>query len=133
MKLLLDTNAYSALMHGQAKMVWLAKDADEILVSAVVAGELLHGFRKGSRFQENKERLLGFLNQPRVSLVPVTFQTAEYFGNIMTKLRRARTPIPANDVWIAAQAMETGARVASYDKHFKRVEDLDWVYLVDNP
>lgn len=102
------------------------QQAEELLMSAVVVGELLYGFRNGSRFEQNLKKLELFLAQPTVRLLPVTWATADRFGQISTVLRRKGRPIPTNDIWIAAHSMETGADLVSSDLHFENVEGLAW-------
>ena len=127
MRLALDTNAYSALMRGHRDVASIVRRAEAILLPAIVVGELLYGFRCGSRFEENAARLEAFLETRPVELLPVTSVTADRFGRIATALRERGTPIPTNDVWIAAQAMEAGADLLSSDAHFDLVEGLAWV------
>ena len=127
MRIALDTNAYSALMRGHRDVAALVRRADQALMPAVVAGELLYGFRVGSRFEENAARLQAFLAASFVELLPVTFTTADRFGRIASDLRRKGTPIPTNDVWIAAQVMEAGADLLSSDSDFEAVDGLAWI------
>ncbi len=101
--------------------------AQLIVFSPVVAGELYHGFRRGPRYEENRRRLDGFLENPYVRMLPVTLATADRFGRIIAALRRKGRPIPTNDVWVAAQAMESGADLLSFDSHFEFVDGLAWV------
>ena len=101
--------------------------SEQILLSAVVMGELLFGFRNGTRYKKNLGELEAFLESPHVSFVPVSRVTADRFGLIASVLRARRTPIPTNDIWIAAHAMETGADLLSFDRHFQRVDGLVWV------
>lgn len=124
MRLLLDTNAYSELRRGAEGVARLVRRAHRILFSPVVAGELPYGFRHGSRSTHNTEELRRFLASSYVDLVPVTWTTADRFGRIASSLREMGTPIPSNDIWIAAQAMETGAELLSFDAHFDRIEGL---------
>ena len=124
MRLLLDTNAYSAMKRGHAPVADLVRGAEQILLSAVVAGELLHGFRAGSRWDDNLREFNAFLDHPLVEALDVDLQTADRFARVATALRAAGTPIPTNDVWIAAHAMQTGAQLVSFDKHFEKVAGL---------
>ncbi len=126
MRILLDTNAYSAMRRGEAWAVARVQGAEEVLLSVVVVGELLYGFRNGSRFEQNLEKLENFLAQPAVELLPVTWVTADRFGRIATALRRKGRPIPTNDMWIAAHAMEAGADLVSADLHFAEIDGLAW-------
>jgi tRNA(fMet)-specific endonuclease VapC len=123
-RLLLDTSAYVRLLGGQPAVAALVRKARRILVSPIVLGELLYGFRCGSRFEDNAEQLEAFLESNFVELLTVGRVTADRFGRITSLLRRKGTPIPTNDIWIAAQAMETGADLATFDAHFERVDGL---------
>ena len=126
MKILLDTNAYSALRRGREVVADHVKRSEEVLLSAVVAGELLFGFRNGSRYEANASKLKAFLEDPNVRLLPITWETADFFGRISAALRKKGRPIPTNDIWIAAHAMETDAQLVSFDPHFGNIDDLSW-------
>lgn len=126
MRLLLDTNAVSALMRGHPEVARLVRNAERLLLSTIVMGELQFGFRNGSRSEQNRARLDAFLANPYVEVLPVTLDTADRFGRTAAALRLAGTPIPSNDVWIAAHAMESGADLLSDDEHFARVQGLAW-------
>jgi tRNA(fMet)-specific endonuclease VapC len=126
MRLLLDTNVYSALFRGHSAVAERVRRSDRVLVSAVVAGELLFGFRNGSRFERNRRELEDFLRTPYVELLPITFVTADRYGLISAALRRKGRPIPTNDIWIAAHAMESGAELLSFDEHFEEIDGLAW-------
>jgi tRNA(fMet)-specific endonuclease VapC len=128
MKLSLDTNAYTALFRGDKTIADYVKRAEHVHISAVVAGELLSGFRNGSRYEANRRGLEDFLASAYVSLLPVTLVTAERFGRIAASLRRKGRPIPSNDIWIAAHTMESGSELLSFDKHFEEVDGLGWVH-----
>ncbi len=127
MKLLLDSNAYSAFMRGNRQVLDLVRTAEEVLFSAIVVGEQLFGFRQGTRFEQNLAELRSFLQRPYVSLVPVGPVTADRYSRIVTSLKAKGRPIPTNDVWIAAHAMETGADLVSADSHFEHVDGITWV------
>jgi len=126
---LLDTSAYAWMKRGHAETLARIRKAERVLFSTIVAGELLAGFRQGSRYEANVVEMEGFLAEEHVSLLDVTWKTAERFGLVMAGLRGRGTPIPTNDVWLAAQAMETGARLLTGDTHFRRVEGLDLALL----
>ena len=127
MKILLDSNAYSEFMRGNNRVREIVHGAEEILMSAVVVGEQLFGFRQGQRFEQNVIELRSFLERPYVSFVPVGPVTADRYSRIMTALKAKGRPIPTNDVWIAAHAMETGADLVSADRHFGYVDQIVWV------
>ena len=129
MRILLDSNAYSRLMRGDEQTAVAVRDSTEVLMSAVVMGELLHGFRNGSRFDRNAADLRSFLDNPYVSFVPVGPITADRYSRIAAALRSKGTPIPSNDMWVAAHAMETGADLVSADRHFEAVDGIAWLRL----
>jgi len=125
-RLLLDTDAYSALKRGHPAVAVLVRRSEQILFSTVVAGELLYGFRSGTRYERNRAELDEFLANPFVTVVPVTLATAHRFSIIAAGLKERGRPIPVNDIWIAAQAMETGADLLSFDRHYQLVDGLAW-------
>lgn len=127
MRVLLDTNAYSALLRGDAAVADLVSRSEQVLMSAIVTGELIFGFRAGTRLQRNLADLNEFLENAFVALLPVTLTTADRFGRIAAALRAKGRPIPTNDIWIAAHAMECGADLISFDVHFGDIEGLAWV------
>ena len=127
MKCLLDTNAYVAFVRGDKNVKATISHAEHVYLSTVALGELLFGFRHGTRFQENLDTLTAFAGRPRVSVVPVSRTTADRYSRIAVALRRKGKPIPSNDIWIAAHAMETGADLLSFDEHFAAIDGLAWV------
>lgn len=129
MRLLLDSNAYSHYFAGHSQVGELVGRAEEVLLSAIVVGELLAGFRRGSRFEQNLADLRAMLDSPRVTFVPVGSVTADRYARIVASLRDKGRPIPANDAWIAAHVMETGADLVSADRHFEHVDGIAWVRL----
>jgi tRNA(fMet)-specific endonuclease VapC len=124
MKVCLDTNAYSRLMGGHAPLTQLLESAEEVLVPVTVLGELYAGFEMGSKREANQRQLRDFLSMPGVETTVLTDSIAERYGILVGQLLRQGTPIPTNDIWIAATALETGARLVTYDSHFKHVAGL---------
>ena len=129
MRVLLDSNAYVQLMRGRRQVSRIVRAAEEVLLSAVVLGELLYGFRHGSRYERNALRMRTFLDNPYVTVVSVGETTADRYSRIAASLRAKGRPIPTNDLWIAAHAMETGADLVSADRHFGHVEGIAWIRL----
>ncbi len=121
---LVDTNAYGALLAGDRLLLDALTSAESVAVSVIVLGELHAGFRGGGRRVENEKILAGFLEKPGVSILLLTAETAQIFGEIKSGLKRAGTPIPINDLWLAAQAIETGRVLITLDAHFQRVPGL---------
>jgi tRNA(fMet)-specific endonuclease VapC len=122
--ILLDTNAITALFQGETAVLDAVATADCVYASAIVIGELEAGFRGGSRYADNLAILNRFLAKPSVTILPVGRATGECFGRIKQSLKRKGTPIPVNDIWLAAQSMETGAVLVTYDGHFDLVDGL---------
>jgi tRNA(fMet)-specific endonuclease VapC len=122
--LVLDTNAYSDWRRSGRWHSRIAL-ANRIILPATVIGELHHGFRKGSRFEENERKLREFLTEPQVLVHPVTMRTAEIYGEFVTHLQENGTPIPTNDIWIAAAAHECRGRLVSSDDHFRHLPRID--------
>ena len=129
LRVLLDSNAYVQLMRGSARVAGIVRRAEEVLLSTIVLGELLYGFRHGSRYERNARAVRAFLDNPYVTVVPVGETTADRYSRIAAALRAKGRPIPTNDIWIAAHAMQTGADLVSADRHFKHVEGIAWVRL----
>jgi len=129
-KLLLDTSAYSALMRGHEEVAHRVRSAEGVYFSSIVAGELLYGFRHGTRFLPNRTQLEMFLASSYVHFLPVTFTTADRFGLIAADLRKRGTPLPANDIWIAAHALESGADLVSFDQHFAYIAGLSLIQMM---
>jgi len=123
-RVLVDTNAYSALMAGNGRIADELARNEVIVLSPIVIGELLEGFLLGNRADENRAILDRFREKPRTICVPITDTTAEWFAEIKRMLRKKGKPIPTNDVWIAASCMEHGCRLLSFDTHFAEIDGL---------
>ena len=124
MRVCLDTNAYSMLMRHRAGLQRCLEEAELIHVPVIVLGELYAGFCLGSRCAENSSDLEAFLQLPGVRITPPDEEVAERYGYLVRDLQQQGTPIPTNDLWIAATALEAGARLVSYDTHFQHVPGL---------
>jgi tRNA(fMet)-specific endonuclease VapC len=122
--ILLDTNAYTAFMLGAAEVVDVVAHADRLYLNSIVLGELLGGFAAGTREPTNRAELARFLDSPRVEVLPISADTADSYALIYAGLRRKGHPIPTNDLWIAASAMEHGAALLTRDAHFSHIDGL---------
>ena len=121
MNVLLDTSAYSALRRGYQPVVDVLRRSETVAVSAVVLGELYSGFRAGNRWAENTAQLAQFLSKPSVRVLDVTEETALRYAEVDVYLRKKGRPIPRNDVWIAAVALEHGLQLLTLDVHFREI------------
>lgn len=123
-KILIDTNIYSGALRGDQDIVGVLRQAEHIGLSVISMGELFSGFKGGTREEENKRQLGIFLDSPRVTLYPVDEYTSQHYCAVLDQLRRSGTPIPTNDVWIAAVAFQHGLALFTRDSHFSKIEGL---------
>lgn len=129
LRLVLDTSAYSHFRAGDARVLDLLAGAEVVLIPTIVLGELESAFLLGRRERENRALLADFLAEPFVSLLPVTPSVARVYGRVFAELRRAGTPIPINDIWIAATALDCGGHLLTFDSDFQAVAALDCTVL----
>jgi tRNA(fMet)-specific endonuclease VapC len=123
-RLLIDTNVYTHALKGDQQVASMLRSANKIGISSISLGELLSGFKGGAREAQNRKELSEFLDSPRVEIFAIDEETAEYYAQILTNLRKQGTPIPTNDIWIAAVAFQHGLRLFSRDAHFQFVAGL---------
>jgi len=122
--LLIDTNIYSHALRGDPEIIKTLQQTPQIGITAISIGELLSGFKAGNKEKTNREELKQFLDSPRVTLYSINEQTAEYYCLILDQLRTNGTPIPTNDIWIAAVAFQHGLPIYTKDQHFSRIKGL---------
>lgn len=118
----IDTNVAIALMAGDRTIRQRVAEADEILLSIVVLGELYFGASRSGRLEHNLRQVEVLAASCRIAELGV--ETARNYGAVKTVLRRNGTPIPDNDIWIAASALQLDLAVATRDAHFDAVENL---------
>lgn len=121
---LIDTNAYAAFKRGLPDAVAVVQQAPQIILSSIVLGELLAGFAVGSREAQNRNELQQFLASPRVVVAASDERTASFYAIVYKGLRAKGRPIPTNDMWIAATALQQGCALFSFDGHFRSVDGL---------
>jgi predicted nucleic acid-binding protein len=117
----LDTSAYSNFRRGNEEVAALLDRAEFVGVPTVALGELRTGFLLGDRQRRNEDELDAFLDNPAVQVLPVDSETSRQYAEIVTELRKAGTPIPTNDIWIAATAARNGTTVLTFDDRFERI------------
>jgi predicted nucleic acid-binding protein len=128
-KIILDTNAYTLLLKGSSEVLDGIVQAEVVYMSIFVLAELYTGFKGGHKEKENRTILHNFLQKSSVKILCATQETAEIFALIMTQLKKIGQPIPINDIWIAAHALETGSVLMSADNHFKAIAGLRLCFL----
>ena len=124
MKILPDTSAYVGFKRNIEEVVDIITRAESILFSPIVLGELMFGFRNGNRFKENMVDLNKFLEHEVVEFIRIGKTTSDRYSRIALYLKRQGTPIPSNDIWIAAQTMEHGAELITLDRHFENITGM---------
>lgn len=129
MRLALDTSAYSHFMRGDVAAIDLVDVAEWIGVPVVVLGELRTGFGLGKRAKQNETELVTFLQNPVVHVLDVDNDAARIYAEIVIALRTAGTPVPTNDIWIAATAAREGAQIVTYDEHFRAIGRVGSIVL----
>ena len=128
-RLVLDTSAFSQFRAGHETVVELIAAAEAVLLPVTTLGELEAGFELGARTRANRVALAEFLDEPFVSIIPTTVEVARRYGLSFAELRRAGTPVPVNDIWIAAATWTSGACLVTFDQHFHKFVGLPCILL----
>lgn len=123
-RILLDSSAFSAAARGELGVKNVLQLADEVFVNPVILGELSSGFLAGPRAEDNRLFLERFLASDRVRVAPIDPATAERYALIHAWLRREGRPIPSNDIWIAATAMQHGLELVTTDERFQHLPQI---------
>ncbi len=117
----LDTSAYSHFQRGDERVTELVDRAEWVGVPTVTLGELRAGFLLGAHRERNEALLREFLAHPVVEVLAVDDEVSRHYAEIVAELQRAGTPLPTNDLWIAATAARRGALVLTHDEHFEEI------------
>ena len=124
MRVALDTNRLTDLFQGDASLALFLGGCDEVWIPFVVLGEMKAGFYGGTRQIQNEALLSHFLSRETVAILYADRETAEQYARLFVQLKRAGTPVPDNDLWIAALAMEHDLALITRDRHFDYVPQL---------
>ena len=125
----IDTSAYSQFKREHQGVAELLDTASYVAVPSIVIGELWLGFLGGTRVRENERELYQFLEHPVVEEVPVDHDVARMYAEIVQALKAKGTPLPTNDIWIAAAAVRAGATLLTFDDHFRAIERVGSLVL----
>jgi tRNA(fMet)-specific endonuclease VapC len=120
--LILDTNGLSAMADGDTKLEQLLRQAGDIAIPVIVLGEYRYGIGQSRNRTRYERWLAGVIANCRVLAVDEV--TAERYADIRGELKRAGSPIPGNDLWIAALARQHASTLLSRDRHFDFVPGL---------
>ena len=124
MRLALDTNRYTDLCRGNARVVEAVGTADEVWLPFIVVGELRAGFAVGSQGPRNEAVLRRFLLKPGVGVLYADEQTTHHYATVYRQLRKQGTPIPTNDMWIAALVLQHSLSLCDRDSHFDALPQI---------
>ncbi len=124
MRVALDTNRYVDLCKGADETVALLEGAEAILLPFVVLGELRAGFVHGRRQAENERTLRRFLLKEGVRVLFADDQTTHHYASVFRQLRKQGTPIPTNDMWLAALVLQHNLALHARDKHFDHLPQI---------
>ena len=124
MRILVDSNRYQDFCKGISEAVHVIRRASDIMIPFIVLGELRAGFACGNRGHENEQVLTRFLNSPRVKILFAGEETTHQYARLFRQLRKQGTPIPANDLWIAALAVQYDLLLFTRDAHFNHLPQI---------
>lgn len=124
MKILIDTNRYKDFCSGDPRALDRFQVAEQICLPFVALAELRAGFLCGTITQKNEAVLIRFLNRPRVRLLCADETTTHHYARLFFQLRKQGTPIPTNDIWVAALAVQHDLLLYSGDRHFDHLPQL---------
>ncbi len=124
MRVVIDTNRYRDFCDGKDDAVAIVRKSSEIHIPLIVVAELRSGFACGNKGPENEQILSRFLNKERVKLLSADEGTTFIYANLFRQLRTQGTPIPTNDLWIAALTIQHGLLLFSRDTHFNRLPQI---------
>lgn len=125
MRVLLDTNCLTDGLRGaDPELARKLEEAVEVHIPFVTLAEIKAGFLAGRRTAENEGLLAAFLRLPGVSVLFTDYQTTDVYARLFQQLRRAGTPIPTNDLWIASLAVQHQLMLLSRDEHFAKLPQV---------
>jgi len=125
MRVALDTNRYTDLCRGDVHVVQAVEAADEVWLPFIVIGELRARFAVGTQGPRNEEVLSRFLLKPGVDVLYVDEQSTYHYATVYRQLRKQGTPIPTNDMWIAALVVQHSLVLFDGDAHFNALPQLN--------
>ncbi len=124
MRLALDTNRYTDLCRGESSVVETVESAEEVWLPFIVVGELRAGFAVGTQGPRNEAVLRRFLMKPGVAILYAEEQTTHHYASVYRQLRKQGTPIPTNDMWIAALVLQHSLVLCARDAHFDALPQI---------
>ncbi len=127
MHIIFDTNMYAELARGDQAALDKLQRTGRVYLTFITIGELRAGFLFGTKSTQNEKNLQKFLSSERVTVLYADAGTSHYYARIYADLRRRGTPVPTNDLWIGALAMQHGLPLYTKDAHFQKIESIDLI------
>ena len=124
MRVALDTNRITDLFRGDLELADQLGTAEEVWIPLFALGEIKAGFQGGTQQRRNESLLNRFLAKPTVGVLLPSRETAAQYARIFVQLRRAGTPVPDNDLWIAALVLEHDLVLITRDRHFEQIPQV---------
>lgn len=124
MRAALDTNRLTDLFQGDATLARQLGSCDEVWLPLTVLAELRAGFLGGNRAARNEALVQSFLIRPTVRVLLPNLDTADAYARLFVQLKQAGTPIPDNDLWIAALCLQHNLTLITRDRHFRHIPQL---------
>jgi predicted nucleic acid-binding protein len=124
MKIALDTNRLTDLFQGDVALATFLGTCDEVRIPFVVLAEMKAGFYGGTRQRHNEALLANLLGRETVTILFASRETIEHYARLFVQLKRAGTPVPDNDLWIAAMVIEHDLALVTRDRHFDKLPQL---------
>ena len=124
MKILFDSNRYKDFCSSDSEIINCVRQADKIYFPFIVLAELRAGFACGTKAKKNEAVLIQILSQNSVDVIYPDEETTHHYAHLFKQLREQGTPIPTNDLWIAAIAVQYDLLLASKDKHFRHLPQI---------
>ena len=123
-RIALDTNRITDLFRGDLDLAEQLGTAEEVWIPLFALGEIKAGFLGGTQQRRNEGLLSRLLAKPTVGVLLPGRETAEHYARIFVQLKRAGTPVPDNDLWIAALVLEHDLVLITRDRHFERIPQV---------
>ena len=120
----LDTNRLTDLFQGDSQLAGFLESCDEVWIPLIVLAEMKAGFYGGNQQQRNQLLLQALLAKQTVGVLLPNQETAEQYAQLFMQLKRAGTPIPNNDLWIASLVLQHQLTLITRDRHFERVPQV---------
>jgi tRNA(fMet)-specific endonuclease VapC len=124
MRVAVDTNRLTDLFQGDAQLAGQMGTCEEVWIPLMALAEIKTGFYGGDRLNRNEALLRSLLARDTVGILFPGRETAEHYARLFVQLKRAGTPVPDNDLWIAALALEHDLTLITRDRHFERIPQL---------